>query len=488
MATQEINITDISIIITYFLVSILIGCYFLSKGRTTLSFISPPLISKWLLGFSIYGTYISNIAILSLPSEAFFGNWSSIAVYASLPLCAWVASKYFITYYRGKGYISAYSHLRDRFGPRASDFSVLSYLLLNICRNGIIVYLMGNVISAFTGWESQSIIIATVFVVMLYTYIGGMNAIIWVDLIRGIIILASLLASIITIFYLISGEFKTTENWLLNSNKLSLGDFSLNFSTKTIWILIIYGFFSNLLGYIGEQSTVQRYIMAKTTNDAKHALWIGAILTLLTIFALFFIGSCFSYIIHAHLPAAVQVQLTSETDLFIYLYEVIPSGIKGLLIITILAAGMSSIDIELIACSTILYKDVYCVYYNRIPTEQESFRFLHMSSLLIALFGVMLSLILNIDEGAVNKWWTFDSIFSGGILGLIILAFLSKNITKKQGLVSIIVGITVTLLFCLFNSSSIHPIIPIHNLLAVVIGSMSIITVGFSLNFLQKNK
>ena len=146
------TIIDWIVLCLYFGATMSIGFYFYRKSRSTEGFMAANRsLPGWACGLSIFATYLSSISFLALPGTAFVGNWNAFAFSLSLPVAAWVAVRYFMPYYRRSGEVSAYALLEHRFGPWARFYTSFFYLMTQLARMGVVMYLMALPLSVLLG-------------------------------------------------------------------------------------------------------------------------------------------------------------------------------------------------------------------------------------------------------------------------------------------------------------------------------------------------
>src|SRR5690606_4964133 len=138
-------------------------------------------IPGWAIGLSIYATFLSSNTFLGVPGKAFGTNWGAFVFSISMPLAAWVAAKYFVPFYRSTGEVSAYTNLEKRFGPWARTYAVVCFLLTQLARMGSIFFGISLTLQALTGFNMQIIMLVTGIVIILYTVMGGIEAVIWTE-------------------------------------------------------------------------------------------------------------------------------------------------------------------------------------------------------------------------------------------------------------------------------------------------------------------
>src|SRR6185295_4480273 len=185
---NTLPILDIAIIIIYLAAMVGVGFYFSKKNKSTEQFTrAAGKIPGWAIGLSIYATFLSSNTFLGVPGKAFGSNWNAFVFSLSMPLAAWVSAKYFIPFYRQSGEISAYTHLEHRFGPWARSYAVICFLLTQIARMGSIFFGIALSLQALLGFSMAAIMIVMGACIIIYTVLGGMEAVIWTEVIQAVI-------------------------------------------------------------------------------------------------------------------------------------------------------------------------------------------------------------------------------------------------------------------------------------------------------------
>src|ERR1044071_6027992 len=185
---MNLPVFDIAVIIIYLAAMVLTGLYFSRRNKSTDQFTKASgRIPGWAIGLSIYATFLSSNTFLGVPGKAFGTNWNSFVFSISMPFAAWIASKYFVPFYRGTGEVSAYTHLEHRFGLWARTYAVICFLLTQIARMGTIFFGIALSLQALIGYPMETIMIVMGACIILYTVLGGMEAVIWTEVVQGII-------------------------------------------------------------------------------------------------------------------------------------------------------------------------------------------------------------------------------------------------------------------------------------------------------------
>lgn len=418
-----------------------------------------------------------------MPAKTFSSNWSAYAMGLSSPILAWLTVKYFVPFYRSTNDICSYSHLRRRFGNWASIYAVICLILSNIIWMGTILYLLAMALSMMTGVESKYIIIITGTVVTAYTCMGGIKAVIWTDVLQCFILIAGTLICLYYILSLIPGGIEQAHEIAMANDKFSFGNFKFNFSESTFWVYLITGFTLNLQTFGINQGFVQRYFSAKSQKAASSSIQIATLLYLF-ITALFFLIGTYLFSFYQIFPDRLPNEIVEQGTEFIYphfLMKELPVGIKGLVITAILAAAMSSIDSGINCIATAVYSEIYIPIIENKHKSVKSINILYIFSALSGILSIATAEILKNSQSLLDAWWAMDSIFSGGTLGLFILAFISKKAKKPAALMAVILGTTIIVWIALsnyFSNNSNFPKLPLHSFMTLFVGSTIIVLMG----------
>ncbi len=495
---------DWIVLVTYFLGTMSIGFYFYfqDKSRSIEGFtVASRALPGWVCGLSIFATFLSSISFLALPGKAFSSNWNPFVFSLSLPLAAWVAVKWFIPYYRKSNEISAYAHLENRFGVWARVYASFFYLLMQVARMGIVMFLMGLPLNILLGWDSTLIILVTGVSVTIYSMVGGIVAVIWADALQAIVLMVGAAGCIVLMFFnMPESPLQVIE--IANQQ----GKFSLALTEATFWVVLVYGFFINLTNFGIDQNFVQRYLAARSDREATKSLWFGALLYIPIAAVFFFIGTLLFVFYESHpedlreirrIVAAQQLQKNDISPDFPdyekvlsttaaeltpsqlgdkvfphFIGKHLPAGMTGLLIAAIFAAAMSTISTSLNSSATLLMNDYYKRFFFPAASERQLMLVLYASTLVLGALGTIVALILAGQDGnALDVWWKLASILSGGMLGLFLLGKISR-VKSPAAVTGVLIGTLV------FTWATFSPAYPFHTFLIVVIGAMTILLVG----------
>lgn len=440
----NLGMIDIGILLAYCVVVVGMGIYYERKSRTAEQFmVAGRTIPTWAAGLAVMSTYTSSISYIATPGKAFDTNWHPFIFSLCIFPVTWVVCKYAVPYYRKTQLISVYSFLEDRLGAWGRAYAALAFVLYMIGRVAVILYLVGLLLSAFVPWNIATVIIIVGLVTIAYTLLGGMEAVIWTDVLQSVIMVVGIVCCAVSLSISIFSGPNYLIRSALEADKFSLGSWDLSLSSRTVWVMIIYGITENLRNLLADQNYVQKYGSVSTERKAKRSIWIAMLIYIpLTAIFLYIGTALFAF----YSPGGTKLAegITKGDQIFPYFIATeVPTGLKGLIIAAIIAAAMSTVDSALNCSATVMLLDFYKRYLNPNVGERASVLFLRLSTGVWGLLGTGAALLMIRAKSALDVWWEISGIFGGGILGLFILALLKIRLRLWQGLVSIGVSIAV---------------------------------------------
>ena len=486
------QLLDTIIFIAYMAGVTLFGASFFKKNRSSGAFtLGNRNIPGWVISMSIFATFVSSISFLALPGMAYQSNWNVFVFSLTIPVAALIAIKFFVPLYRKINSPSAYSYLEERFGPWARIYASICYLLTQLMRVGTILYLLALTLHAIFGWNMALIIVVTGLTIMAYSMLGGLQAVVWTDAIQGILLICG---AILTVCFIVFGMpdgpgqiFQIASE----QGKFSLGSFSLDFSSSTFWVVLVYGIFINLQNFGIDQNYIQRYMASRSDKAAKRSALSGGLLYIPVSLLFLFIGTAlFTYYSSGAAPLPEELQGFERADQIFphFIVTQLPSGLTGLLIASIFAAGMSTISTSFNSSATVFLTDYYRKFSKKKPNERESMKVLYLSSVVISVLGILIALAMINVKSALDAWWKLASIFSGGMLGLFLLGAFSRFSSSRGALVGVLLGIGVIAwmsLSSLADDPTRYGNI-FHSYLTIVFGTLAIFLTGFLISSLLR--
>ncbi|TWT95055.1 sodium:solute symporter [Neorhodopirellula pilleata] len=508
---------DWIVLIAYFVGVMGLGLFFWKRSGSSEEFTAGGRsLPGWLCGLSIFATFLSSISYLALPGKSFVDNWNPFVFSLSIPVAAIIAIRYFMPLYRDAGEVSAYALLEKRFGVWARLYASGFYLLFQVARIGVVMYLMALPMAVIFGWDIRYVIVITGILVTAYSFVGGIVAVIWADAIQAIVLLAGAIVALYVILTglpdpsghegaigLASGMEQVIDTGR-QANKFSLGDWEFfQLSEATVWVLLAYGLFENLKNFGIDQSYIQRYIASKSERDAAKSLWLSAGLYVPVSALFFFIGTSL-YAWHEAYPMdteavrrvvakqklmqqGVEPEFVGRDDeeslTFSPAYEAqlsqtaaaltrkdigdrvfphfiaahLPAGVSGLLVAAIFAAAMSTVSTSLNSSATLVMSDFYQRLISRNADDRQLMKVLHAATIAWGCLGTGMALFLvRVTESALDIWWPLSGVLGSGIIALFLLGVLVRAAGSRIAIASVAFGSAV-IAWMVLSSSGLWP-------------------------------
>jgi len=468
---------DITIFILYLFGIVLFGSSFYRKNKTSSAFtLGNRNLPTWVITMSIFATFVSSISYLALPGQAYLSDWNAFVFSLSLPVAS-------MPLYRSVNSPSAYTYLKRRFGPWAKTYASVMYLLTQLMRAGTILFLLALPLHALLGWNITTIIIITGISVMIYSLLGGIQAVVWTDAIQAIILIGgALVCSAVILFSMPEGPGQIFRIAAEN-DKFSLGSFGTDLTSSTFWVVLIYGLFINLQNFGIDQNYIQRYMSSRSDKDAKKSALYGGLLYVPVSALFLFIGTALFGFYKANqglLPADVDGDKVFPW----FIVNQLPVGLTGLLIASIFAAGMSTVSTSLNSSATVILTDFFKKPGDHPDNEKKSMLVLYVSSFIFSVLSIFIAVAMINVKSALDAWWKLASIFSGGMLGLFLLGYMAPMVKNTAAICGVIAGVLVigwmSLSPMLFTEGDLVKYAsPFHNYLSIVFGTLAIFIIGF---------
>ena len=476
---------DALVVTAYMIAMVAIGLRFARRQTTTETyFVARRSIPAWALGMSVLATIISAVTFIAYPGSGYAGNWSMLVPGIMVIAVFAIVGSVIIPFYRHAVGMSAYEYLGNRFGYPARAYSSLAFVVGTFSKMAFVVYLLGLTIASMTGWRLDSIVIVVGVITTFYTILGGLEAVIWADVVQGFTLWLGIFICVGYLLFLPPGGPSAAWAMARTNHKFAMGNADISFSQPTIIVLLIYGFFWYLQKYTADQTMVQRYLSAKSDKEALRGLILGATLCIPVWTLFMFIGTqlwAFYKLTGESLPAYIM----KADQVFPYFIRThVPAGVAGLIIAALFGAAMATLSSDLNCISVVVVED----FYRKIWCEATDRCRLQKAKYLVAVCGfgvVVFAIKLARSQGtALSLWYTVSAIVAGGLAGLFLLGFLSTR-ANRQGAY---VGISASLMFTAWatltlNGGSIVNLgrynFPLHDYMIGAIGHIVLLVVGY---------
>jgi len=451
---------DYLVLLAYLAGITVFGVTFRKSQRTVKDYFLGDKNTSWIvISLSIVATETSTLTLIGVPALAFAnyarpeqgGNFTYLQVVLGYIVARVVISLLFIpAYFRGN-LLTAYELLKNRFGVQAKNFAASLFLVMRALAEGVRVFAASLVLSAVLSssipglphlWLWSIVIVGVL--TLIYTFEGGIAAVIWTDLIQLIIYIGGSLLAAWELVHLIPGGWSTIASEAAAAGKFQFVSFKFDLSVPfTFWAGLLGGTFLTMASHGTDQLLVQRLLTCRNKRESQKALILSGFVVFFQ-FALFLTIGVMLYVYYKFYP--LTTKLASNDEIFpAFIVQRLPHGISGLVIAAIFAAAMSNLSGSLNSLSSSTVMDFYKPLLRPRASDED---LLKLSRWLTAGWGFVLIgiAILARSWGSVFvTGLTIASLVYGPMLG----AFLLGVLTKRANQLGVMAGMGFSLVFML---------------------------------------
>ncbi|WP_019811274.1 sodium:solute symporter [Saccharomonospora halophila] len=445
---------DLAIIAVFLVGTPVLGIALSGRQRSSADyFVGSRRVPWWAVTFSVVATETSTLTVISVPTVAYLGDVTYLQLAIGYLIGRVVVAFVLLPRYHAGGMVSAYGFLGTRFGNGMQGTASVTFLVTRLLADGVRLFATAipvKMVLAALGLDvSYWVIIAAIAVVaVLYTYLGGIRAVIWVDVVQmGIYVVGAVAAVFVLAGRLPDGWFPA----LVDEGKFRLFDFSSNILTSQYAFLtaVVGGALFAMASHGADQLMVQRLLACRTVRDSQKAVIASGVVVFFQ-FALFLVVGAMLWSFHDGAdPSALG--LSAGDELFPrFIVEQLPVGLSGLLIAGIVAAAMSTISSSLNSLSTSTISDIYRHVTKREPSDATVLRRAKLWTLIWAgVFVLFASLFTSTDQPVVEVGLSIASYTYGALLGAFALGILVRRARQADAIVAFVGTIVVAAVFVL---------------------------------------
>jgi SSS family transporter len=439
---------DWIVIVLYLLGIILLGMWFGKDQRNTRDyFLGSRNISWWGIGFSIVAAETSALTIIGVPAMAYGGNIAFLQMIIGYVIARIILAIVLVPhYFKGEIY-SPYQLFADKFGPSARQTAGGFFLLSETLAAGVRVYvasipvklMLGDKILGFgTGDPILGAILLFVILSLLYTYVGGVKAVIWTDAVQFVLFLLGGVFALLYIPSLVEGGWSAVFRQAAESGKLvwlhaappegvSWAKFLLG-APFNIFMGVIGGTVLVMSSHGAEQLIVQRVLACRDVKEGRKALILSAVV-IFPLFLIFLLVGAMLWVFYQGHPFQIPLPepkpgsgIKANDFIFpIFMMTEVPHLLKGFLIVAILSAAMSSVSSALTSLASVSTMDFVK---QVLPKKSEEFflQFSKSSTIVWAVALIVVAYLSRQVEFVLNAAFSLRGLTSGALLGGLILA------------------------------------------------------------------
>jgi SSS family solute:Na+ symporter len=434
-----------AIVVCYLVGVMSVGLYMARKKRSTEEyFLGGRAFPWWAVSFSLIGTMIGSTTFIGHPGEVFRTNMWNMPLHLMLiPVMLFVA-RYVVVFYRRTLRMSVYGYLKKRFGAGARAYGALAFVFSRIVDISGSLYFLGIAVSMLAGWDIRTVVIGMGVATVLYTLVGGISAVVWTDVVQGVVLIGSALAFVA--YLLIApdvgpGELIATA-W--EGGKFSWGSWKPSVVDDNVWIMMALGIVWALQRYATDQHMVQRYLIARDDREARRAATVGG-MAALPIWMLFWVFGALLWAYYQTGSSTIPADVAADKTRIVpfYVLAEFPDAMLGLLVAGLAGAFVGSVTADINSVATVLVEDFYQKAYPH-ATDRQS---LYAGKLAVAAAGtacVLAALQWIGVQSAIGFMFDLISVASAGVLGLFVLGIMFRSATPRGALAGILAAVVFT--------------------------------------------
>jgi SSS family transporter len=450
---MQLHTLDLIVLIVYMLGVTGVGWYFGRKQKDIRDyFLSDKNVPWWALAGSIVATETSTVTFISVPAFAFAanvrgegGNLTFLQLVTGYMIGRLIIVFLFIPLYFKGELFTVYQVLDKRFGGAVKRTAASLFLITRSIADGIRLYATAIVLVALTGWNDPVSILIIGVVTIVYTYLGGMAAVIWTDVVQLVIYVGGALVAAIILLNLIPGGWGEVVAVSNEFHKFQVLDFTASIGRSyTFWAGVIGGAFLTTATHGTDQLMVQRYLCSKDAKQATGALLASGAIVFAQFILFLFIGVML-FVFYNHSGAAtLPAEIAGKADKVFphFIVTQLPTGVVGLVIAAIFAAAMSTLSSSLNSSAATALTDFY---QPLLAPNRSDEHYLKVSRGFTAFWGVVQIIVaivaIAMQQRVVDAVLSIASFTNGPVLGLFLLGTLTKRVQQKGALVGVVFGI-----------------------------------------------
>ena len=437
-----------TVLALYLIGMLAMGIYFMHKENGADDFFKGGgRIPWWAAGISIYATMLSAITYMTIPAKAYTTDWTYYPMLWMILLISFPVIKYYLPYFRKLNVTSAYEILEQRFNIFTRMLASTLFSIFMIVRMAIVLYLPSLALTAVTGIDIYLCIVLMGLVTIVYCTMGGVEAVIWGDVVQGLILVCGAIFAVVYLAMGTEGGIGGCIEIALENDKLRLFDWSNSWSQAAWWVIILGGLANNLISYTSDQTVIQRYLTTPDEKSAGRGILVNGVMSVFVSVAFYMIGTGLYTFYKTH-PAELDITMGQSDAIFpFFMMSQMPAGIAGALIAAIFAATMSTISSNINSVATAFSIDFW-KRFRPSTTDSQLVGVARWASVVSGMIGLLLALFMatwNI-QSFLDFFNEALGLLTSGLGGLFFIAVFMKRVKGYAALAGFVAGEVVVFL------------------------------------------
>lgn len=427
---------NIVVIVIYILGMAGIGLYFMRKTKSADDFFrGGGRLPWWAVSVSLYAAMFSSITFISIPALAYASDWRYYVLPMGIVILAPIVVRYYLPFFRRLNLTSAYEYLELRFNLACRLFASAAFILFMIVRVAIVAYLPAIAISAVTDIDVNIAIVAVILCTIAYCVSGGIEAVIWSDVIQTVAIAIGTFSVLGLLIAQTDGGVSGFFSLAIDHHKFRMFDFAFDYQAPVFWVTLLGGLLVNMASYTSDQCVVQRYMTTADEAGAAKSIKLNSILSYVNCGIFFLMGTAL-YTYYASHPTHLDITMPKNDSIFpIFIANELPVGMGGLILAAMAAATMSTLAANLNSSATAVTTDFYGRFFPHITERQRIACGRWMTVLFGFLGGVVALLLANMPVLSIyEQFQRYLGVLTGGLACLFFMGIFMRRVNGMGAL------------------------------------------------------
>ena len=445
---------DFLVLVVYLGLVLVAGLLFSKKEMKGKEFFKGDgTIPWWVTSVSIFATLLSPISFLSLAGNSYGGTWILWFAQLGMIIAVPLTIKFFLPLYSRLGLDTAYQYLEIRYNNKSLRIlGALLFIIYQIGRMSIVMYLPSVVLSDLTGISVNILIIAMGVIAIIYSYTGGLKSVLWTDFIQGVVLIVGVIGTLFLLIFSIDGGMTAITDTLVNGDKFLAKDqviFDPNIFKPSVFIILVGGGINTFSSYISSQDIVQRFTTTTDIKQLKKMTYGNGVLSIFVATIFYLIGTCL-FIFYNQNPELAQT-IKQDQIFASYMAYQLPVGITGILLAAIYAASQSTLSTGLNSVATSWTLDIQTVISKDMSFEKQT-KIAQYISLGVGIVAIIVAMVLASGEiKSAYEWFnSFMGLVLGVLAGIFVLGAFSKTANKVGAYAGFIVS-SIVIIYLKYN-------------------------------------
>ena len=459
-AARSFGWINFTVLTVYLLGMLLIGFYFMKRSQNTDDYFrGGQRIPWWAVGCSLFSTMLSSITYMSVPAKAYAANWEYfIGYFAIISMAAFVVFLV-LPFFRRIDATSAYEYLEKRFNRETRLIGSGLFVVFQIGRMAIVMFLSALALAAITPFSETQAILVMGLLSVIYSTMGGVEAVIWTDTVQTFVLLGGALLILVITIFSIEGGIATFWATATAGQKFHMinWDWDLSsYATPALWVLVLGALAQNLISYTSDQAVVQRYMATSSEKLAARSIWTNGILSIGAGLLFFSLGTGL-YVFYKMHPAHLDPMMKTDAIMPLFIIQELPVGLAGLVVAGIFAAAQSTISTSMNSTATSIVTD-FIKPFSPQRKDRDFLKFGRLFTAVIGLLGTGFAVLLATADikSLLDQFFAFIGLFGGSLGGLFVLGMFTKRATGRGAVVGAIIGASVLYLVQSFTDTHLY--------------------------------